>query len=151
HTLAWAEAAFGNIEQAAAMFREALGHARSVGDNRWHARSLDSLANLLVLHCEFAAARPLLEEGLAVARASGDRHEIAVIATDLGMVTLELGDIAAARTHFRDSIVLVRETGRRRLAALLLAGCAVLADTVGPPAHALRLMATARVMRDEMG
>jgi predicted ATPase/DNA-binding CsgD family transcriptional regulator len=151
HILAWSEAGLGNLAAASALFREDLDIARAAGDDRWTARTLGALGDVLLLQSEFAAARPFLEEGLAVARANRNRHDVAVLLVDLGMVTLELGDLAAVRAHFAESIGLVRETGRRRLTAFLLEGCAVLAEVLGQPDRALRLMAAARATRAEMG
>jgi len=151
HTMGWAEAGLGNAAVAVVLFREALGLARASGDNSAVAHILGSLGNLLAEQGELVSARPFLEEGLAVARAIRDDAEIAEFGGDLGWLALESGDALSARVHLAMSLRLLGGTGRRRHAVFAIEGCAVLAAKEGNNERAIRLVAAASAIRDDMG
>ena len=63
HNLAWAEAGLSNVAAATALLQEALGHARAAGDDRWIARALCSLGDML--SCKVSWRRPAVPGGRA--------------------------------------------------------------------------------------
>ena len=151
HNLVWAEAGLGNMATAVGLAKEAVDHARASGDDHWITRAVGNVGDMLVVQGEFGAARPYLEEALAVARSARHQHDVAFLTFSVGMVALELGDIPTARDYLAESLSLLRETGRRRVAIGTLEVCAVLAEFEGHRELAIRLTATSRATRDDIG
>ena len=138
--------------------REALGVARSIGDESLIARSLNRVGNWHVNLDEPRAGLPYHEEALAIVERLGDAHGIAETVDLVGMAHHCAGDERNAASHYTRSVALFTEREDRRglanaLALLALCGPSYQSSATIPAPSAigddeLRSLRSVRTARD---
>jgi tetratricopeptide (TPR) repeat protein len=106
-----------NPDRAVALFEEALGLFREVGDAWGLSHTLRRLGIILMLGGEYARARPLIEEALAGARDVGDQNALAwSLFLFANVIWLQDGDVSQAITLLEEALRLtpaIRDWGNR--------------------------------------
>jgi predicted ATPase/DNA-binding NarL/FixJ family response regulator len=120
---------------------------RELGDRLGYAGSLSALALLAHRRGDSPRARTLLEDSLAVRREFGDQWGIARVQHQLGDVAAEQAQLPMARACYEESIVLWHALHDAWGIALCLESMAVLAQSRGDSARALRLIGAAGSVR----
>jgi non-specific serine/threonine protein kinase len=132
---------------------EALGIARSAGDDGLLAEALLRLGWVERSQGDKAAALSLAEEALIVARRVGDPRIVERALNLRAGVKADLGDTEIARADFEEALLCCRQTGHRSGAAVVLSNLGDLELRVGNiDAARTRLaesVATARNVRDQ--
>lgn len=141
----------GNYELARARHEEALAIRRESGDRLGIAHSLNNLGNVAMDQGYFQEARDRLEEALKLRREMGDRWAIGNTLNNLGNVARSQRDLLTALTLYRESLIINRELGDRWALAYLLEDSGILAVIEGFPEFAIRLVAAASRLREEIG
>jgi tetratricopeptide (TPR) repeat protein len=165
----------GDIARSGAMLEESLALRRTLNDAWGIAISLNNLGMVARNKGEFARAVLLHEEGLTLQRAHGDVAGMAISLKNLGLVASALGDYAKALAYFGESVSLYNGVGDsvgvaqaldgaaevapatsgqpmfKNEVAQALEGAAGVANLLGQPAEAARLLGAAAFLRDEIG
>ncbi len=137
-------------ERAAEECTTALTSLRELGDAEGIVWSLISLGATARYRGEGARAAGLLAESRSLAERIGFREGIAWSLEHLGLIALEQGDQAAA-TLLSESLAIHHELHDRWRACSVLEDLAALALADGRPAEAAGLLATAQVLRTDIG
>ncbi|GAA0481980.1 hypothetical protein Ade02nite_57660 [Paractinoplanes deccanensis] len=101
----------GRTDQAAELFRRALGLFRRADDPAGEARASHSLGNLEQRLGRYPQAAARYRRSLAMYRRSGDRDGQARELHGLGMIAERTGDCRAALRHYRRALELYRLAG----------------------------------------
>jgi predicted ATPase len=110
---------------------EALGIARTAGDDGLLAEALLRLGWVERSQGEKARALSLAEDALVVARRVGDPRILERALNLRAGVTADLGDTETARTDFEEALLCCRQTGHRSGAAVVLSNLGDLELRVG--------------------
>jgi len=125
----------GNLDAAAAAFRQTLDAARSLGDPHMEARSYLLLGATLV-HREPSRSLVLLDEGATLASTHGLDHLRAYFRQHRGFAYLELGDTDNAIEQFQSGVEQADELGNQLIKLSNLAGLARAQLRAGNPMQA---------------
>ena len=101
----------GQIAAAAALFEEALGHFRALGNDRGAFRALSNLGGALVALGDRQRARQVLDDGLSTARAIGWDWGAAQVHRNLGLLALSEGDLDRAEASLSEAVAINRNVG----------------------------------------
>ncbi|MFC0616779.1 tetratricopeptide repeat protein [Deinococcus budaensis] len=126
--MAWRQ---GDYAGALPQLEEALGLARSSGDRRLVAASLQLLGNLAAHQGRSGDARAAHKEALALRRELGDPRGVADSLFSLGNVALLRGELAEARPLYQQSLTGFQEVGDRASAGFALMNLGVVARFEG--------------------
>ncbi len=154
---AWAAAAGGQDEQAAAAVEEALALARAIGEPRLIAQALrhDLLRIVYGAAIERAEERARAwaagEECIQLSQAIGETVQVAIAQLHLGQVALYDGDYERARALFVASLPMIRALGWRSTVAEGLAGLADMACAQGDYTQAAALYTEVLAIFRELG
>lgn len=154
HQLASAALLFKRVEEAEALYTEALELWRRSGNRQSYGAELAHVgwANFEQKKIDLAALQ--LEEALAIARETGDRMNEGYVEGSLGAVWLMRGDLGRADRCFAASTAMLRETGDRRLLGVMLRDWSEVRVKEGRLEEALALLAEAigihREVRDRV-
>ena len=108
----------GNFEQARALFVQALGLFRDIGDRSMEARELNSIGNLDGRTGRFSDAVAMHTDALAISRKAGDKAETARSLRMLGVLYRNLDDEELASRYLLEALDHVEERNRREAIAL---------------------------------
>jgi serine/threonine protein kinase/tetratricopeptide (TPR) repeat protein len=126
--LADARAALGDVDAAAALFREVIAEAQRRGDESMRADALARLANFEDDRSQFAAAKQHGEEALAIARRRGDTRVAIDAQNAIGHAAWRTNDMARAEAAFGDARRMAIELGNLPLQAMLLNNLGLVAE-----------------------
>lgn len=101
------------MEEAQAMFREALTIAREAGDRRSEGSLLRSLGTIDQRQGRMDDARAGFEAALVIQRDLGDRLAESTTLANLGFLDNDQGRTEAARDHYNRAIAIDAESGNR--------------------------------------
>jgi len=145
----------GGYREAAARGREAWAIARSVGDLRLAADSLDAQAFVAVRLGDPRGALPLAEEGLTIARDVADGHLTARLLAVRSLARDVLGDHEGSMADARESVDLYRRVGDQRQVGTMLGNlgyCELSLGDIGAARHHLaESLRIARELNDTYG
>jgi len=142
--LSWLWHNRGIRHEAIATLQRTLTHSLGVGRTAAHALARDTLANLLVLTGNYAAARIEYDQALSLWRELGDMVQYARTLERIGWLAREQGDSATAWSRMTESLAIYRELGDAHGAAgtlVSMAGTAILDED---PARAEALLVECR-------
>ena len=143
HGLAVCRGEQGRPDDALPASRNSLELFREAGDERWLARSLNTLGGLTRDLGRAREARPLIEESVALRRQLADPAlPVAVSMANLVMVMLDLGDLAAAREQLTELHAQAAADGQPEIAMVEALGADV-ELAAGDDAAAAALLASA--------
>jgi predicted ATPase/DNA-binding SARP family transcriptional activator len=142
-----------DYEAAWPLFEESLRLVRELGDPLGLIGALSALGGLATREGNYGTARSLLEETLDLRLALRDDLGIAGSYWDLGNVEWHRGDFAAAGLSYQKSLTVYLEGGHRYyvLCKMSLERLAEVANGLGQPGRAVRLLAAAAALRDAAG
>jgi predicted ATPase/class 3 adenylate cyclase len=101
----------GRIEEAQALFAEALTRAQEIRAPKLTTALLGVLSSARAIAGDFAEARRLTGKALSIARACGAERSVAVLALNLGEQEFRAGDAAVALELARESLAAERANG----------------------------------------
>jgi non-specific serine/threonine protein kinase len=149
--LAWIAHDADDLVQARALFAECLTLFRTLGHEGGICRALVGLGRVMRGLGDDVAARGYLEESLPIWRALPNQRDLAEALWSLGLAAYGQGDLGAARAWLAESLGLWRGLGDHRGIAEALEELGVVAEARGRARLALRLVAAALALREEMG
>ena len=139
----------GKRDEAIGLYERGLSLRRALGDERLVANSLVGLGRARLLQGDYEQATVLLEEALAVSRRLKDTWIISLAVGNLARVQLcASGEAARARTLLAEGLRLARDRNDRRGAAEWTQALAATRSLQGSAPDALRLAASAEVLRE---
>ena len=141
----------GEFDDAERFLEESVRGARQLGNIRSVANWTRALGGVALARGDYRRARPLLEESLAIHRTLGDPWGISHSLSRLALVFLELHDNDASRRLVAESLSIEREVGDRPGQLFDFEVLAALAIAEGRPVRAVRLYASASVLREAVG
>jgi predicted ATPase len=141
----------GALDEADALFTEALAVVRASGDRGRESVVLYNLGNLAHWREKISDAARLHEEALRIRTELRDTRGIALSRTALGILSMESGDSSDARAHFHESLRLQRDLGDRWRTADTLAQLARAEEKLGRDADAVRLRAASDSLQRALG
>jgi predicted ATPase/class 3 adenylate cyclase len=141
----------GRLDLERAYFEEALEYSRQSQYARGVGISCINLGCFFLAVDEIERAAALFEEALAYLREAGDHQSTGNVLNNVAYVELRRGSPEAAAARLREGILLLRKTDDRyALAHALVVASAVLVAR-DEAAGALRTLAGADALKDEMG
>lgn len=146
--LAWLQ---GDFDRAMTLCRQALAIVERTADRESLAWALLNLGAIEYYRGEPDKADALLYRSLQMSQDLGHREGIAWCANLLGLLGRARGDLAAAQRWLLQSLEVHRALGDRWRSASVLTEMAALAEATGQPERAVRLLAAAQAMREEIG
>jgi predicted ATPase/transcriptional regulator with XRE-family HTH domain len=149
--LAYACCLYGQFDQAAGYFAEAMALCGAHGDELGLARSLTDQGLAALLQGDIARALGLLHRALGLSRALNLSSNLSQALFYLGLAETFAGDLAAAHGHLVESLRLRREAGDAFAVAYALIGLAGVAGRRGDPARAARLCGAASALQEASG
>lgn len=141
----------GDLEQMTSLQVEAVGIARTLGDDRALATTVLNLGGAYEVAGDYARARAALEEALALDRERGDRGDVAHDLHDLGWIAIHQEDFDEAQDLFTTALPVLAELGRRDAVARALGGLAAVAVDDADFVRAARLKGAADKLLFEIG
>jgi len=141
----------GDNEQASALYEEALGLARAMGEREMLARVLLALCNTRREQGDLAGASALGREGLEAARAVRAARLTSQLLDALGEVARRQGDLAGAAASDEEGLRIVGALRHRIGLAEGLEGLAQLAHDTGRHARVARFLGAAVTLRESIG
>jgi non-specific serine/threonine protein kinase len=137
----------GEHERATALCEESLALSRELGDLRGIASWLANLATITLARGNAERAKELSDESLAIRKALGYKGGCAHTLAILGRIALDQGAYERARACYTESLTLRQETGEKEGIATALEGLAAVTGMRGDPVSAVRLYASATLLR----
>lgn len=141
----------GEYDYSIELHESALAIRRDVGDKAAIANSLNNLGNVLLDVGRGPEARACLEEALLLLREVGDPWALANALNNLANVVRDQGDYDHAFNSYAESLTINRDFEDKWSLAYLLEDMGKLAADQGAAARAIRLVALAAVLREEIG
>ncbi len=141
----------GDFARARALFEESLAIRRRLQDRWAVATSLSNLGELALLQQAYHEAYVYLTEAVESQRLIGDKWMLGNALLNLGNALRGLGDYTAARSLYVESMQINRELGDRWMLAYLLENFGVVLALHDDAAQALRLVAAASALREQLG
>ena len=141
----------GDVDLAAAHYRESLRRRDELGAPHWTALSLAALADVVYLQGDLNEAQSLAGEGLALARATGHAWTEALALGVLAQIAIDRGEYAEAMRLCRENLAVSRTLGDQRGVAGVLGTLAGLLLAGWRPVRATHLLAAARAIADRIG
>jgi predicted ATPase len=141
----------GEFVRAAALLEEAIPELRRADDRRGLAIATSNLGYVALTMGDLERAAALFEEGLDLQRETGDAASAALILLNLGLVSLRRDRPARAADAYGECLRLSARLGHREYVAYAEDGLAALAVREGRLGRALRLVASAAVLREATG
>ncbi len=109
----------GDLDSAAARYREALAIGRALEDHDIITRSLHNHGGVALHKGDLPRARAFFEEYLELERESPNQAGVAMVMSNLGLVAERAGDRARARDFYTRSLAISRRLEDRRMIAIL--------------------------------
>jgi len=141
----------GNYSEAEPLFAEAHDLFAQVDDQVNVAVTLYHLGVAKYGSGDFPTAALLCEEALAVGRRSGDPWITATAQAYLGLIYAESGAQRKAAVSLSEALMRFQEIGTTERIVEVIRRTAVLAESAGAPGTALRLLAAADNIAEEIG
>jgi tetratricopeptide (TPR) repeat protein len=141
----------GNYSEAEPLFAEAHDLFAQVDDQVNVAVTLYHLGVVKYGSGDLPTAAVLCEKALALGRRSSDPWVTATAQAYLGLIYTEGGDQQKAALSLTEALILFQEIGTTERVAEVLRRTAVLAESAGAPGTALRLLAAADNIAEEIG
>jgi non-specific serine/threonine protein kinase len=146
----------GDYQRAARWTEEAIAlflprEATELAASEWLSRAYAYLGRIAFAQRDFDRAAAALDESLRRARAQRFTLGLGDTLSCLGDLARERGDHEQALAYYRESIELDGEYGDRRMLAMTLSGIAVAAAVQGRADPAVRLLAAAAALREQLG
>jgi predicted ATPase/class 3 adenylate cyclase len=140
----------GEAIRAQQLFEEALALNRSLNDPWAIGRTLSFLGQSAYLQADFARAEALFQESLALLREQQSTSHRAINLLYLGHVAREQAAFDRAFAYYRDALTFSSGFGDKMRIARGLEAIATVVWTQGKAERALRLLAAAAGLRDEL-
>jgi predicted ATPase/class 3 adenylate cyclase len=140
-----------DIDAAARVLDEALGHFRDAGDERGAAKTLTMLVIRDAQNGRWARVATSLEEVVAIRRQVGDRLQLAFDLVWLGFAYGRVGRAEDARSAALESLRLFDAGGNATGIGIALSNLAFLATWEGRHEDAIRLAAAAARVKERVG
>ena len=112
----------GDLTRAEAMWQEAAGVFRQVGDTGGLAATLNNRGDIFLLQGNLDKARGLLEEAIPGYQAISDKSGVALVNNDLGDLSRWKGDLASAETYYQRAKAAAQEMDDKDSLAYVLTG-----------------------------
>jgi len=141
----------GNYSEAEPLFTEARDLFVQVDDQVNVAVTLHHLGVVKYGLGDLPTAALLCEEALAIGRRSGDPWITAMAQAYLGLIYAESGAQRNAAVSLSEALMRFREIGTTERIVEVIRRTAVLAESVGAPGVALRLLAAADTIAEKIG
>ena len=151
HTLANIALAEGDLDAASALLDEALEPQRLAGDKRALAIVMSTRGYLALSRTDYEAAAARCQESLALATEIENDECMILALLNLGLATLGLGRLDDASLAFVRGLRLATSLGWKDWASYAQEGMAAVAAARGRTDEALRALAWAIAMREEIG
>ncbi len=147
------EAQRGNLQQAVALYREALAAAQNVPDGAataWHIFALNNLGYHLMLLGD-PAAKSYAEEGLHIAQEKGLLQMQPFLLSTLGENALAANDLDTAEKRFKEGLTLAEDLNSGERIAGLTANLGLVAQRRGQTSLAMHRLSTALAKAESLG
>ncbi len=141
----------GNYNLSRSYYMESLSIRRAIGDRWAIANSLNNLGNVARDQDDHAEARSYLEEAVTISQEVGDRWAIANSLNNLANVVRAQGEYNLAHSLYEKSLAINYELEDKWALAYLFEDIGCLSVSEGQPRRALKLIAAASVLREEIG
>jgi predicted ATPase len=141
----------GDLDRAVELCEESLALHRRMQDRRGTLGPLVTLARIAMLRREYQRAEGLFDEALSLSREIEEKQGLASVLVDVGLLQAFLGNHERALTCQRESLVLSRDTGLKLMVGSCLSGIAATLRRTGQPDRAVRLLAAAASIREQIG
>jgi non-specific serine/threonine protein kinase len=141
-----------DLDEACALYEEAIVQLRAEEDDQWLAWGLGTLGvTLLIAGRDPARGAALTAEALALHRSLGNEIGEGVLLAQLGTAAMVAGDTRTAAGRYRESLRVLEGVGDAWHLVLPLSGAAELAGTIGAWAEAVQLLAAAERILERTG
>lgn len=140
----------GDYVRARMLYSESLEVQQELGDKAGVALSLANLGNVAAWDGDHSLAHSYHQQSLAIRRDLGDRPGIAESLNNLGIVASKQADYPTALLCFRESLEIQRQLGNRSGIALSLEALGALATARNQAVRAVRLLAAAQAIREDI-
>ena len=151
HSLANLAIAEGDLDAASALLDESLEPLRLTGDKRALAITMSTRGYLALSRTDYKAAAAHCQESLTLATEIENDECMILALLNLGFATLGLERLDDASTAFVRSLRLATSLGWKDWASYAQEGIAAVAAARGRTDQALRVLASAIAMREEIG
>ncbi|MFN0057594.1 MAG: protein kinase domain-containing protein [Planctomycetota bacterium] len=140
----------GNYDQAFPLHQQSLAIFRELKDPHNIALSLVPLGTIAERREDFGMARQYYEEALELNRKLENRSWESSTLMNLGLVSERIGNYALALDQMQQSLRIRRELGDQHGIAVSLQILGSVANKIGQPECAVRLLAAAQVLREQL-
>ncbi|MBM4456186.1 MAG: tetratricopeptide repeat protein [Chloroflexi bacterium] len=141
----------GQYDVAQGWLRESLAIREQLGEERWRAYGLRTLAGVLRTIGELEDAERLTRKGLALSEAHQDRIGIGWSHSALAATLMSAGRPGEAQSHFVESLAVAQDSGHHALLILSLNGLGALALRRGNLDEAGQLYEESRASFERLG
>ena len=143
--------AAGDFDGARVAFEEAVELGRQLDDKRLTSSALNNLGEIARLGGELETARAYYEQSLELELERGSAYAIALRRLNLGGLALEEGDDDDAEQHVRDALESSLAIASDDTTLSCIEVLAAVAARRGDARHAVRLLAAAEELREQLG
>ncbi len=140
-----------DLPRAQQLLEKSLAIRRTLGDKTGMAYTLNNLGVARLSLGNLPGALESCAESLALFRELGNKVGIVVALNSLGQISWDRGEPGLSAAMYRECLSLCQETGDKEDAAIALEGLAHVAQSAGLAERALRLLAAAERLRNEIG
>ena len=141
----------GDYAAARSYHEQSLALSRRIGNRRGVAIDLHNIGVVLMIQKNFEEAAPHYEEALSIFREVGDVNGEQAAVTSLADIATGSGMFAKARDYFAESFRLAEALPGQTLTADSLESFALLANRMGSPDLAAKVLGTADAVRQATG
>ena len=140
----------GDTAGAIVVLDESVALSRNISDRRLAALALNNRGDVALTMGAFAEAANLFAESLAILRAAGDHANVARSLFNLGAAMLEAGSAAEGSALLGESLALSVNLDDKEDVIWCLVGLSAVAERLGDPLDAVRVLAGAMALLDDI-
>ncbi len=141
----------GSLDQAEAMWREAIPVFRRVGDTEGLAATSNNVGDVLLAHGNLTEAQKLLQQALAEYKLAGDPAGMALALVDLGEIALKKANLRTADSNYSHAVALGQAAGDKSAVAYGHEGLGDVLTQQDQLAAARKQYEMALKLREELG